>query len=87
LKDCEPEDLEKALLAVAAGGEAYPSPDPNGLSSPAPGAGLRRERLTPRETEVLTLVAEGLSNRGIAEQLGISPRTVEAHRRVITQKL
>ena len=50
-------------------------------------AGRPRERLTPREIEVLTLVAEGLSNRGIAERLGISPRTVEAHRRVITQKL
>lgn len=35
--------------------------------------------LTPREQEVLALVAEGLSNQQVARRLGIRPRTVEKH--------
>jgi DNA-binding NarL/FixJ family response regulator len=43
--------------------------------------------LTPREVEVLRLVAAGLSNAQIAQQLVVSPRTVEAHLRSIFRKL
>jgi DNA-binding NarL/FixJ family response regulator len=43
--------------------------------------------LTPREQEVLALVAEGLSNRAIAERIYLSERTVEAHVTQIFQKL
>jgi DNA-binding NarL/FixJ family response regulator len=45
------------------------------------------EKLTPREHEVLTLVAEGLSNPAIAERLHLASRTVEAHVTQIFQKL
>jgi DNA-binding NarL/FixJ family response regulator len=43
--------------------------------------------LSPREQEVVKLIAEGLSGREIAEQLGISPRTVERHRANLLDKL
>lgn len=45
------------------------------------------DELTRREREVLELVAEGLSNRGIAQRLVITERTVEAHVKQIFQKL
>lgn len=45
------------------------------------------DTLTPREREVLTLLARGLSNRLIGEALGISPRTVEIHRAHLMTKL
>jgi pimeloyl-ACP methyl ester carboxylesterase/DNA-binding CsgD family transcriptional regulator len=44
-------------------------------------------RLTTRETEVATLVAEGLTNQAIATRLGIAPRTSEAHVENIRRKL
>ena len=61
--------------------------------SAAVAAGLKDEGkseqavLTPRETEVLRLMALGHTNREIAEQLSLSVRTVETHRAHIQQKL
>jgi len=45
------------------------------------------EPLTPRETQVLSLLAEGLSNRGIADRLRISDQTVKFHVASIMGKL
>ena len=44
-------------------------------------------RLTPREVEVLSLVAEGLSDAEVAEKLYVSPRTVGGHLRGVYGKL
>lgn len=44
-------------------------------------------RLTPRERQVLSLVAEGLSNKAMARQFGISPKTVEIHRSNVMSKM
>jgi DNA-binding NarL/FixJ family response regulator len=54
--------------------------------------GRRRQRdpleeLTPRERDVLSLMAEGLSNRGICERLVLSPKTIETHVSSIFMKL
>ena len=45
------------------------------------------DRLTEREREVLSLMAEGRSNKGICERLFLSPKTVEAHVKHIFMKL
>lgn len=47
----------------------------------------RTDKLSPRETEVLKLIAEGLSNKKIADRLYITVRTVETHRERIIRKL
>jgi DNA-binding NarL/FixJ family response regulator len=45
------------------------------------------ERLTPRESEIFELLAQGYTNDSIASRLGIACRTVETHRRHLMQKL
>jgi DNA-binding CsgD family transcriptional regulator len=50
-------------------------------------AGIRLACLSPRQRAVLDLVAKGRSNKQIAGDLGISPRTVETHRVIVMRKL
>lgn len=45
------------------------------------------EDLTPREREVLDLMTQGKQNKSIAQQLGVSPRTVEIHRARVMEKM
>lgn len=47
----------------------------------------RVDSCTPREQDVMRLLAKGLPNKGIAESLGISPRTVEIHRAHVMEKM
>ena len=95
LKDMEPDQLVAVLRSIVAG-ETVVAPalapalarivrDRAPAKKPPP-AGPFRE-LTPREREILGLLAEGLSNRGIGEQLGISEGTVKAHVKAILRKL
>jgi two-component system response regulator FixJ len=53
----------------------------------APSAAALLRALTPRERDVLDGVARGLTNKAIAAELGISRRTVEAHRESLMRKL
>jgi DNA-binding NarL/FixJ family response regulator len=70
---------------VAAGGSALDPAVVANLVSPVNGSPV--ERLSERERGVLQLMAEGLTNSGIASRLVVSERTVEAHVRHILTKL
>jgi DNA-binding NarL/FixJ family response regulator len=78
LKDCEPADLLAAVRSAAAG---HVPIDPRVAGVLLPEAkGTRPEDLvSAREIQVLQLVAEGMANKQIGRQLGISERTVKAH--------
>jgi DNA-binding CsgD family transcriptional regulator len=75
------------------GGEVAPGPDApsseerEGAGSSPDGPDVGLEALTRRENEVLQLLAEGLSNAGIAARLVLSERTVDAHLRSVFVKL
>src|SRR5262249_971877 len=99
VKDCEPEDLIRAIRVVARG-EALLSPSvtrrlianlagqgrvAGRAVRPVPGHDL--SRLTEREREILCLVAEGLSNDEIAVRLYLSPLTTKTHVSRILAKL
>jgi DNA-binding NarL/FixJ family response regulator len=57
------------------------------MSSPTPSSGGSPDFLTDREREVLQLVSEGHSTKGIAAKLGISAKTVDNHRTNLMRKL
>ena len=56
-------------------------------SDGTPAAAEPMARVTPREREIIQLLVEGKSNKEVANQLGISVRTVESHRATIIRKL
>jgi len=91
LKASAVSELEVAVRAVARG-ETYLSP---AVSRPVVDDYVRRtggavdplQALTPRQREVLQLVAEGNSTKEIAHRLGLSPKTVETHRAQLMERL
>ncbi|MDQ6611560.1 MAG: response regulator transcription factor [Gemmatimonadota bacterium] len=91
LKDSAGEELRAAIRAVHAGGTFFSPAVVRRLSvgdtALPPQAHALMEVLTPRERDVLQGVARGLTNKAIAAELGISRRTVEAHRESLMNKL
>lgn len=93
LKNMSPEDLERTLSAVAAGEPSLPSKlavrilDEFGRLAREGPVKDPGEGLTPREREVLRLVAAGSTNREIASELFVSENTVNFHVKNIFAKL
>lgn len=93
LKDMEPDDLVVALLDIVEGKTVVAPTLTHVLAKVVQGESLEPqelkpiETLTPRETEILGLLAEGLSNKLIARELGISDGTVKLHVKAILRKL
>lgn len=82
LKDMMRTELLRVIEAVYRGQRGIPAPVAARLAEHTPRVGL-----TPRELEVLRLVADGLSNAQIAQRIGRTEGTVKVHLKNILQKL
>lgn len=83
LKEAPHETLVRAIEKIAAGGEFV---DPALMPEALEGRGST-DTLTPREREILQLLANGMSNADVASHLFISPETVKSHVRHILSKM
>lgn len=83
LKDAEPEEVIAGVRAVSRG----ESPIHPRAARELLNARTSRPTLTPRETEILAFVHQGLANKQIARRLGISERTVKAHLTSVFQRI
>ncbi len=91
LKDMEPEDILERLRMAARGhlvlSDAVSELIARALREEAPPESAEEAGLTPREIDILRLIAEGLSNKRIARALGIVEGTVKVHVKHILRKL
>ena len=88
LKDSSPQELLQAIRAIYRGESTLNSKVARRLvDSIAPSSASRLDLLTEREKEVLRLLATGLSNQEIADQLVTTERTVRSHVGAILDKL
>lgn len=86
LKDAAAEELEVALTALRRG-ERYLSPRVSETLEHTSRGDDEPPALSPRQREVLRLIALGRATKEIAYQLGLSPKTVETHRAQIMERL
>lgn len=86
IKQAASAELGMAVRTVAAGGRYVSPAIARVLLQPGP-ADRPEDRLTTRQLEVLTLIAQGCSAREIGDSLGLSPKTVDVHRARIMERL
>src|SRR4051812_30181984 len=88
LKDVQPADLVRAIRSAHAGESPLsPAIATRVVEEVAQGAVSAHDDLTPRELDVLTLIARGRSNKVIARELGVAEKTVKTHVSHILAKL
>jgi DNA-binding NarL/FixJ family response regulator len=85
LKDVSADEMNRAIQTVASGGVHLSTQVASSVTASSR-QGDDDRVLTPRERDVLRLVAQGQSNKEVAQQLGISVRTVESHRQNLRDK-
>jgi two-component system nitrate/nitrite response regulator NarL len=92
LKDTQPADLARAIEAIDSG-QPFFSPDISQivlnqyLAEAGEDENAASTALTNRERQVLAMIAEGQSNKEMANKLGVGVRTVETHRERVMNKL
>lgn len=89
LKDAAESELRLALAAVNRG-ESYMSEGASRQVADSSGGDAVTDPLallTPRQREVLTLIAEGVTTKQMAHHLSVSPKTIEAHRKALMDRL
>lgn len=87
VKNSSAAELREAIKIVAGGNTYFRQPKLANDPGQGKSDGSVLERLTPRQREVLRLIAEGGSMKSIALALNISPKTVEAHRADLMNRL
>jgi DNA-binding NarL/FixJ family response regulator len=88
MKNAERDELVKAVITVYEGGRYFSPEVANILADTVSRNSVAASpEVSPREKEVLDLVAHGLSTKQVADKLGISTRTVETHRINMLKKL
>ncbi len=95
LKEATLDDFVGTIRSVARGDRVLPAPMAGSLFSQIVRAAVQRDepaaleavRMTQREREVIAEIADGLSNKEIAQRLSIAPYTVKSHVRNVMEKL
>jgi DNA-binding NarL/FixJ family response regulator len=85
MKDSHPSELEQALRSVAATGSYFSAAVARRLMERSPQDDA--DQLTDRQQQILKLIAQGMSAKEIAYELGLSPKTVDVHRARIMERL
>ena len=89
-KEAPPEELVRAIESVHEGESYFPEDMARAVLNEFVSSGGKKEpfsQLTIRERQVLVLIAQGRSNKEIADKLGIGVRTIETHRERVMRRL